>query len=235
MTGFLASVMNLHEARIAQRARADIIDLKNPNCGALGAVSDQTVQEVVDALQGRAVTSATVGDLPADPELILLETRTKAQCGVDYVKIGMFSQQHIDHCLPALHTACQQGIAVIAVLFADLDLDTAHALKRCAEYGFTGVMLDTADKSAGGLLQHCTVAQLQDFVTLARKQKLLSGLAGSLRQEDIQTLLPLAADYLGFRTALCCQTERTQAIELEAALQVRQLLPVAEEVRAKIA
>jgi uncharacterized protein (UPF0264 family) len=44
---------------------------------------------------------------------------------------------------------------------------------------------------------------LASFVRRARARGLLTGLAGSLRREDVPALLPLGADYLGFRGALC--------------------------------
>lgn len=53
------------------------------------------------------------------------------------------------------------------------------------------------------------------FVAAVRRQGLLSGLAGSLRSEDLDPLLALDPDYLGFRGALC-GGNRTGAIQPEA-------------------
>jgi len=50
---------------------------------------------------------------------------------------------------------------------------------------------------------------------------LLCGLAGSLCETDIDTLLPLGADYLGFRGALCAGGLRTDGIDAAALARVR--------------
>ena len=47
MTRMLASVATLQEARLAAECGVDIIDLKNPSTGALGALPTETVVEIV--------------------------------------------------------------------------------------------------------------------------------------------------------------------------------------------
>ena len=53
MTLFLASVRDMAEAETARLAHADIIDLKDPALGALGAVDLATTKRVVDLIAGR--------------------------------------------------------------------------------------------------------------------------------------------------------------------------------------
>ena len=50
MTGMLASVRNLEEAKMVYQGGADIIDIKEPNEGALGAVPLSQIHHVVDCL-----------------------------------------------------------------------------------------------------------------------------------------------------------------------------------------
>jgi uncharacterized protein (UPF0264 family) len=87
--------------------------------------------------------------------------------------------------------------------------------------GCRGVMLDTADKRAGGLRRYLDDAALGAFVRRARDLGLLSGLAGSLRLDDVPPLLALQPDYLGFRGALCCAGERTRRLSLPALATLR--------------
>ena len=63
MSGFLASVDNLEDAITIGRLGADIIDLKDPNQGALGGLSIETIYSIVDHLWEKSIISATVGDL----------------------------------------------------------------------------------------------------------------------------------------------------------------------------
>ncbi len=225
MSGFLASVDNLDDAVVVSEHGADIIDLKDPNQGALGGLDIETIHTIVDHLWEKSVISATVGDLEADVSLILERIGQVADTGVDYVKVGMFSQQHITRCLPTFEYHARRGIKIIAVLFADQQFDLITTIKACKKAHLTGVMLDTAGKNAGSLLLHRNLSELTSFIQTARRCGLLTGLAGSLRAQDISTLLPLKADYLGFRTALCKHSIRTQPISKQAVANIRELIP----------
>ncbi len=66
MTMMLASVRSLDEALIALEGGADLIDLKEPSRGALGALDHAAVRICVQAIGGRRPVSATIGDLPVD-------------------------------------------------------------------------------------------------------------------------------------------------------------------------
>lgn len=225
MSGFLASVDNLDDAIVAADHGADIIDLKDPKSGALGGLDVEIIHSIVDHLWEKSIISATVGDLEANVTLILDRIGQVADTGVDYVKVGMFSQQHIIDCLPAFEYHARRGINIIAVLFADRPFDMAATIKACKRAHLSGVMLDTAGKNAGSLLLHREINELNRFVRAAKQHGLLSGLAGSLRAKDIRTLLPLGPDYIGFRTALCKDLKRTAPICETATRNIREQIP----------
>lgn len=170
---------------------------------------------IVDAVKGQALVSATVGDFPAmDPREVTHAVSMMASTGVDFVKIGLFPAPALQDCLDAVSPLCGR-YRLVAVLFADRNPDIRLA-DRLAGLGFAGVMLDTMDKSAGGLLHHQPVTRLANFVDHAKSLNLISGLAGSLKVTDIPTLKSLEPDYLGFRGALCHNHARTQALDLGA-------------------
>lgn len=225
MTGFLASVDNLEDAITVSDYGADIIDLKDPSQGALGGLTIENIHTVVDHLWEKSIVSATVGDLEADVSLILDNIGKVADTGVDYVKVGMFSQQHITECLPTFEYHARRGIKIIAVLFADIDFDIQATVKACKKAHLTGVMMDTAGKNAGSLLLHRKINELTTFIQSAKQLGLLTGLAGSLREDDIHTLLPINPDYIGFRTALCKDLKRTERISDNAVERIRELIP----------
>lgn len=222
MTGMLASVSSLEEALLMQTFCVDIVDLKQPAQGALGALPISEVAEIVSSLSGGKVISATVGDLPMQADLLAAAVQAMASTGVDYVKIGFFPGGDWQACMDRLASLAQKH-RLIAVLFADTrpDMATIHALRSA---GFTGVMLDTMDKSLGSLTQLMTLPELAQFVEFGKAEGLLTGLAGSLTQADIPGLLPLQADYLGFRGALCRQHCRTAQLDATRIMQVRLLL-----------
>jgi len=233
MTGMLASVRSLEEANLVYQGGADIIDLKEPNEGALGAVPLSEIHHVVDDLWEKCVVSATIGDLPADSVQINNKVIQTAETGVDYVKIGMFSDRHIETCLPSLIHCTNKGIAVIAVFFADMEFDVDFAIQIAADARLKGVMLDTARKGSGSLLTHRNIMQLEYFVNRAKQHDLLTGLAGSITSDDIPTLLKTTPDYIGFRTALCDNNIRIGTLNEQAINSVRQLIPIPENLQLK--
>ena len=202
MTRMLASVANLAEARLAAACGVDIIDLKNPREGALGALSTRVVGEIVNTLDSAAPVSATIGDLPMQPETIIPAVGAMAATGVDYVKLGFFPGGDWPAVLAGLRPMAARGVKLVAVLFADQPVELTW-VAALADAGFAGAMLDTADKGKGSLTRLRDTAFLGSFVDIARWHHLLCGLAGSLRSDDVVPLSALGPDYLGFRGALC--------------------------------
>lgn len=217
--GLLASVADLREMELARAGGADIVDLKQPAFGALGAWSTEALTAAVmlwkawgDQLgeAGRPALSATAGDQPMVPALLRAAAQRVADTGVPLVKVGLSHSQHTNECIEALAPLASR-VRMIGVLFADEAPDFA-ILAALSRAGFAGVMIDTADKKSGALTDHLDPLTLGQFVAEARRHGLITGLAGSLRLEDIPVLVGVGADYLGFRGALC-EGGRTGALD----------------------
>ncbi|MBX9706005.1 MAG: (5-formylfuran-3-yl)methyl phosphate synthase, partial [Gammaproteobacteria bacterium] len=106
-TQLLISVTTIEEAQIALENDADIIDLKEPSLGALGALPIETIQAIVTYVKNTKnadakLTSATIGDLPMQPELLLAHVTQLATTGVDIIKIGFFQTDDYQLSLDAL-------------------------------------------------------------------------------------------------------------------------------------
>jgi uncharacterized protein (UPF0264 family) len=223
MTGMLASVTSVDEALMALQASVDIIDLKQPSAGALGALDIDLVKRIVREIDGRCPVSATIGDLPMQPELVLNAVEAMAETGVDYIKIGFFPGGEHLATVEKLTALTQQNLKLIAVLFADGEINFAFidALKNA---GFKGVMLDTMNKKNGSLNQVMGDAEVARFVRNAKNRKLICGLAGSLRLQDIPSLMTYKPDYLGFRGALCLHHNRISKLSRHAIANIRQAI-----------
>ena len=89
MTRMLASVANAAEANVVLRHGADVIDLKDPGRGALGAVPLETARDTIRSVAKRRETSATLGDAPYNQEGLLAHARALAAMGVDYLKLSV--------------------------------------------------------------------------------------------------------------------------------------------------
>jgi uncharacterized protein (UPF0264 family) len=167
-----------------------------------------------------------VGDLPSEPDLLVKAAADIARTQVDVVKVGFFGDADPRPAIAALGEAHARSVQLVAVLMADENPDFA-LVPMLAAAGFAGVMLDTANKSAGRLTSVLPAARLIEFVRLARENKLFAGLAGSLKESDIAVLTKLRPDMLGFRGALC-SAERVSAIELNRVAAVRRELDAAK-------
>jgi uncharacterized protein (UPF0264 family) len=253
MTAMLASVRTLDEALFALEAGADFIDLKEPSQGALGALDHAAVRVCVQAIGGRRPVSATIGDIPSmDPREMTAAVARMAKTGVDYIKIGFFAHPQAFDCARALARLADRT-QLVAVIFADepwsLDPspsgtrehlgrsrgagvrdDLINLTNAFAEAGFTGAMLDTAHKTGKSLRDWRKDGDLREFVNRARDHGLLTGLAGSLRMEDIAALLAIEPDYLGFRGALCSRSNRNQNLDAKAFAGIRSAIPELERI-----
>ena len=225
MTGMLASVTSVEEADIVLRAGVDIIDIKDPVQGALGALDKNLAQAIVRHISGRILTSATIGDLPSDPLAIEEGITSTAATGVDIVKVGLFDNYMEQSLLDVFGNKSAQGIAIIIVLFADR-ISGFSLLDDLAGTGIKGIMLDTAMKGNGTLRTHMNDDELKYFVDQAKSAGMVTGLAGSLALEDIKPLLQLKPDYLGFRGALCRKHQRIEEIDEMSVHRVRNHIPM---------
>jgi dihydroneopterin aldolase len=224
MTLLLASVTEVDEAEIAVAHGVDIVDLKDPARGALGALPVDVVRRCVQAVAGRRPVSAVTGDLPMEPDIVSATARDIAQTGVDYVKVGLFPGPRRRECLRALSVLARSS-NIVGVIFADAEPDF-DLVPMMAECGFAGAMLDTAHKGAGRLFDAMDMATLKDFVRECQASGLMAGLAGSLEAPDVPRLLLLEPDYLGFRGALCGGHGRSGRIDPESLRMLRELIPV---------
>lgn len=199
----LVSVRDVPEALAAVAGGADLIDLKEPGTGALGALPLHVVHEVVQALRaaGHAhPVSATVGDWPLDARDAVLErVRATAACGVDVVKVGIPRGDGATALLAAL---AGSPATVVPVFLGDDGLDEALLALACW-LPFPALMLDTADKRAGSLFDRLDAATVRHFITRVQDAGRLAGVAGSLQLAQAGLLRELAPDYAGFRGALC--------------------------------
>lgn len=205
MTRLLVSVKDHEEARLAAAAGTDLIDAKDP-AQSLGALPPEAIAAIVAAIGGTRETSAVAGDHD-DLDGLVASARAVAATGVGFVKVGLRAGLVTADAIARTGAALEGRGRFVAVLFADGAADLAP-IEALARAGFAGAMMDTLSKGSGRLLDFMALDRLASFVIVCRRERLMSGLAGSLRLDDIPALLPLAPDYLGFRGGLCSGGDR---------------------------
>lgn len=219
----LVSVSDYAEAIEVLQTDIDILDLKNPREGALGALPLDEISRIVKANGGCKQTSATIGDVPMQPYIVAERVKATFATGVDIVKIGFFGTHGHEACIDALSDCIEQGAKLVAVLFADHHPDM-KLLPKLKQAGFYGVMLDTANKDGRDLLDYKLLDELSDFVRQARALGLYTGLAGSLKEQHIAKLAPVRAHYLGFRGGVCENFERRNRVCGTKIINLHQML-----------
>lgn len=213
----LVSVRDPAEAETARLASVDLIDAKDPERGALGALDTAIVREIVDRVAGAAETSAVADPAPA-------AIAAMADFGVDWVKTGLGGRDRSDPSVQRDLAAAAPG-RLIAVLFAE-DGPAAALVPALAQAGFVGAMIDTAAKTGARLPDLARPDDLAAFTAACDRHGLVCGLAGSLRVIDIAGLSAYGPDYLGFRGGLCRDFDRRNGIDpLRIAEALRALQP----------
>jgi len=232
----LVSVVDKTEALDSIKGGADIIDVKNPKEGSLGANFPRVIRQVKEGMPKNLEVSATIGDLPNLPGTASLAALGAAVSGVDYVKVGLFGVKTSDEATTLMIEVVKavkeydSGLKTIASGYADfrsvgcvspLELPmVAHNAEA------DGILVDVNLKNGkNNLFSFLTDEQLREFVTQAHKHNLLAALAGSLDTQDIQRVHNLGADIIGVRGAVCAKKDR-----LAGKLKPEKVLAFAEKI-----
>lgn len=213
MPQLLISVTNVEEAKIAL-PYTDIVDLKNPHQGALGALPIETIKHIVQFVERQKIVSATIGDLPMEAGKIVPAVQSMQATEVDFIKIGFFESQNYQACLERLAPLAKNGAKLIAVLFAEKKYPD-DLIEKISEAGFIGVMLDTSEKNGRTLFDYYTLDKSVAFIKQVQSKGLKVGIAGSLNHSHLATIKNLSPDYAGFRGGVCESQNRTFSLSEE--------------------
>jgi hypothetical protein len=226
MTRLLVSVRSAAEARAALSAGADLIDVKDPAKGSLGAPDSRTVAEVVAEVARRVPTSVALGELRETSELDNLGLAT----GVNYAKLGLAgcgSWPDWSNRWAEVVRRLPPKVRPVAVVYADGPTAGApepdRVVAEATRLGCVAVLVDTFDKSRGSLVEWWTEARLAGFVATVRGLGMLSVLGGSLTMDTIPRVASLRPDYIAVRGAVC-REGRNGPLEAERVRQVADLL-----------
>lgn len=208
--GLLVSVRNVEEAYAALAGGADVIDVKEPSRGSLGASDGETIAAVVRGVAGRAPVTVAGGELL---DLCLGNDSSldrNNQEGVSLFKLGLAGcgerEDWIETWRRHVATLAKRARPV-AVVYADWQLAAAprpEVVLQAAEIvGCPALLIDTWNKSAGTLFDHWPIDDLAAFLESVRMQGLITVLAGSLSSDTLRTALELRPELVAVRGAAC--------------------------------
>jgi uncharacterized protein (UPF0264 family) len=224
VTGLLVSVRSAAEAQVALSAGVDLIDVKEPSRGSLGAADTAVCEEVLGVVGGRRPVSVALGELLDEAERVNSPAGPagpswRAGCIPSFAKLGLAGAAALAdwqaRWTAAMH-ALPEGVQPVAVTYADWQGACAPpplaVLAAAAAMDARTLLVDTHDKSHGNLLTHLTWSELTELSARAAAVNIRLVLAGSLDAEAIRAVLPLAPAYVAVRGAACAGS-RTQAID----------------------
>ena len=220
----LVSVTDASEARVAVDGDVDIVDVKNPAEGSLGAPGPRVIEQVREVVPLERPVSAAIGDLPNLPGTAALAALGAARSGAAYVKVGLWGTSTTEEAvavLRAVRDALDGGTTVIAAAYADAErvsggpLPPRAVVAAARQAGVGGCLLDTAVKDGRGLFEWITAEALEALVAEGHAAGLEMALAGALRAEDLAAVRAAGADIVGVRSAACRDGRRTAPLDAE--------------------
>ncbi len=228
----LVSPIDAGEARTAWIGGADIIDIKNPREGPLGANYPWVIRETMELLPDHIEMSATIGDLDHRPGLASQAAYGLARLGVDFIKVGLRiskPDRAIEVARAVVKAAEDTVTKVVLAGYADHKkigtITPMELLEAACKTGAQGVLLDTYHKNGSSLFDHMTTAELKSFKEMGAKQGLTVALAGSIKTEHIPILKEISPHIIGVRGAVCTGNNRnTGRIEREKVKEFKEII-----------
>jgi len=204
----LVSPSTIGEARCS--VAADIIDVKKPSEGSLGANFPWVIKEIKSFAQ--KPVSAAIGDFTYKPGGASLAAYGAACAGADYIKIGLAfdgvtrARDMIAVVVKAVKDEFPEKKVVIAAYSDYKRMGTISPFEMApiaAELGADVAMVDTGIKDSKSTFEFMNEADLASFVARNTGLGLKTALAGSLRFEDITALKRINPDIIGVRGMVC--------------------------------
>ncbi|HEX3997823.1 MAG TPA: (5-formylfuran-3-yl)methyl phosphate synthase [Pirellulales bacterium] len=235
MTRLLVSVRSADEALDAVSAGADLIDIKEPNRGSLGAAAAEVVAAAIDAVADRRPTSVALGEL-TDPVAAwpAIAKFLRPQQLPQFAKFGLAGcalEPNWPDRWSAARGTLPAAVAAVAVVYADWQVAKSPEPESVLHYAerlrCRAVLIDTFDKHGPGLLALWSFDLLARFVTAARGAGMLVVLGGQIRAEQFESFLPLAPDFIAVRGAACCG-DRAGRLDPRRVERLRGLLPAVQ-------
>ncbi len=209
----LVSPINTIEAEAAFAGGADIIDVKNPKEGSLGANFPWMIHAVVEMVNSRKPVSATIGDFNFKPGTASLAALGAAVSGVDYIKTGLYDIQTSDQAEELLSKIARSikeydsSKMVVAAAYSDFrrinSISPLLLPEIGAKVGADVVMIDTGIKDGRSTFEFMSEEELTRFVDDARDLGLTTALAGTIKFEDLDALNRINPDIIGIRGVVC--------------------------------
>ena len=210
----LVSVRNPHEAALAA-ANCDIVDLKEPANGPLGAVGRDVADACMSVLPAETPVSLALGELVHNSVDIfdfdhMIQLANKHNSRSIYVKMGLSQLDGVESWQCDWFKAMSQfppGVKRVVVAYADnaaaCSPDVLSLMRFAIDVKADAFLIDTFDKRGGHLFDHVSEKQTDTIITELAQAGVLVALAGSITADLIETYCGRNPDIWAMRGAVC--------------------------------
>jgi uncharacterized protein (UPF0264 family) len=234
MTKLLVSVQDVEEAKAAWHAGADVIDVKNPAVGSLGAAEPETVLAISQCLAEAPMTVA-LGDLPLWPGTIAYAVRGALSLSPRIrVKVGLqgpYLREAVQQVFQVLGRVQPQRVIPAIYLDQLVSIDELDMLCQLASAaGHQGIVWDTLSK-ATSWYEWLSWADLGERTQMSHQRGLWVGLAGHFVVDQIPGAVQAGVDIIGVRSAVAAgglRQGRLDGLRVRAFKQQLELLSHSE-------
>jgi uncharacterized protein (UPF0264 family) len=213
----LVSPKDVEEAKAVIRGNADIVDVKNPKEGSLGANFPwviRSIKELVEKEKGNGLEiSAAIGDFDYKPGTAALAALGAAAAGAEYIKVGLYrikTRAEAVDLLSGVVRAVEDFVPtrkVVSAFYSDYKRIGSISPFEIAAIGkevdIDVAMVDTGIKDGKSTLEFLSEAELKAFFSESKALGLETALAGSLKFDDIPAIKEIAPDIVGIRGMVC--------------------------------
>ncbi|VUT25963.1 MAG: hypothetical protein MASP_01253 [Candidatus Methanolliviera sp. GoM_asphalt] len=231
----LVSPKNIDEADASVRGGADIVDVKNPKEGSLGANFPWVIKSIREMVPEDIPVSAAIGDFNFKPGTASLAALGAAVSGADYIKTGLYGVKTEEEAKEMVSKISESikgydpNKKVVIAGYSDCHrINSVSPLMLpdiCKDYDVDVVMVDTGVKDGRSTLEFLSEEEIKGFIDSAHKIGLDVALAGSLNIDDIKKIIPLNADIIGVR-GVVCGGDRSSSIREELVKEIKELVTV---------
>ena len=195
----------------------DILDLKDPDKGAIGSWEIKNLKKIVHKFGNKIKISATLGDEDKVYK-ILNKLNLFDSLKLDYIKFGIFTNE-IEQLTFLLNSIKKRKFKteLVPVIFVEnkfLRNFVAENIKEFKKFGYNFLLLDTYSKKIGNIFEICSKDYLKTLLNQSLLNNLSIGLAGKLNLSNISQLVELQPKIVGFRSAVCVEENRKKKLSV---------------------
>lgn len=206
-TGLLVSIRSVREAMQLVGSGVDILDLKEPTRGPLGACDPQVWKECTELPAFPGAWSVALGEFEG-----AVERAMEVPEGIRYAKVGpsgIDNLRHLRELWGRVGSALSPTTELVGVGYADYvkagSVEPEQVLKLATQFGLSTLLVDTYDKAGLGTVDELGNERLEFLCAAAKRAGIALVVAGKLQLTSLPAMKRWGVSRVGVRGAVCHQ------------------------------